>query len=249
MKTILSLTIAGVCLSSGSVAFSQEAERDRTQANDLLQHMETLLSETNRVSYAIGVNLARNLKANFPQFHREFFLLGLQDVLDENRLKLSEDEINRSIARYTEVSNEHVKKEFNDFKQDNLETAERWLELNAKREGVNVITNGLQYRVLSPGATNAPKPNPEGHALVHYHGTGFNGRMVDSTLVGDTKGPVPISLKEPPLWFWREILPLMPIGSKWEVYVHPKYAYGGIGSKTVYPNELLRYSVEIAGFQ
>ena len=91
-----------------------------SQPNQLLENMDTLLSETNRISYAIGVNVARNLKANFPQLHLEFFLLGLKDIFDENRLKLSEDDINRSIARYNEVSTSHVQKQVNDFKADSL---------------------------------------------------------------------------------------------------------------------------------
>ncbi len=217
-----------------------------SQPNQLLENMDTLLSETNRVSYAIGVNVARNLKANFPQLHLEFFLLGLKDIFDENRLKLNEDEVNRSIARYNELSTSHVQKQANDFKADSLQNAERFLEQNGKKEGVTTLPSGLQYRVLSPG--NGPTAKENGTAIVEYHAKAINGQTVDSTLVGDSRSPASITLKNA-LPFWREVLPKMPLGAKWELYVHPKLAYGVDGSAKVPPNTLLIYSAEIVGIQ
>lgn len=217
-----------------------------SQPNQLLENMETLLSETNRISYAIGVNVARNLKANFPQLHLEFFLLGLKDIFDENRLKLSEDDINRSIARYNELSTSHVQKQVNDFKADSLQNAEKFLEQNGKKEGIVTLPSGMQYRVLSPG--NGPMPKEDGMAIVEYHAKAINGQTVDSTLVGDNKGPASIMVKNA-LPFWREVLPKMPLGAKWELYVHPKLAYGATGSAKVPANTLLIYSAEIVGIQ
>jgi len=221
----------------------------RNPVGGLVENMETLLSETNRISYAIGVNVARNLQANFPQLNFNFFLLGLRDVFDQEVLKLSEDEINRAIARYNEVSTSVVKKQFNDFKADNLFNADRFLELTGRKEGVTTLTPGLQYRVLSPGNPQAPAPKPDGTVLVQYHATALNGRTVDSTLDGTRKGPLHIQIKEAPLPFWREILPKMHLGAKWEVYVHPKFAYGENGSDRAQPNELLVYKVEVVGLQ
>jgi len=236
-------------LVAATPAPAAEEVRTADETDSLLQHMETLLSETNRVSYSIGVNVARNLQANFPQLNLDFFLLGLRDVLEEKaRLALNEDEINRSIARYNEISTSHVKKQFNDFKADNLQIAERFLEHNRTREGVITSPSGLQYRILSAGAKDAPLPKENGLAIVDYHGKALSGRTVDTTLTGDQKGPATITIKDA-LPFWREILPKMPVGAKWEVYIHPKLAHGENGGPKVEPNELLIYSVEVVGVQ
>lgn len=217
-----------------------------TGTNSLLEHMETLADETNRISYAIGVNIARNLKANFPAVNMDFLRLGLADVFDENRLKLDEDRINASIARYNELSTAHVKQQVADFKAANLRNAERFLEQNGKKDDVVTLPSGLQYRVLSPGKGVTPKP--DGMAIVQYHGRALSGRTVDSTLDGSKKGPVYIAIKDA-LPFWREALTNMPLGAKWELYVHPKLAYGEKGNEHVEPNELLIYSVEVVGVQ
>jgi len=214
--------------------------------NSLLQHMETLLDETNRISYAIGVNLARNLKANFPSIHLDFFRLGIADVFDEEKLKLNEDRINESIARYNELSSAHVRQSFENFKAQNLAEAERFLEQNGKKEGVITLPSGLQYRVLSPGKGSPPRP--DGIAMVQYHARNLAGQTVESTLTEARKGPVSIGISEA-MPFMREALPQMPMGAKWELYVHPRFAYGEKGSKTVNPNELLIYSIEVVGMQ
>ncbi len=248
MKIVCPLVIAATVLTAMGARAADEAA-PAVKANALLESMETFLSETNRISYSIGINVARNLEANFPQLNLDFFLLGLRDVLDKSpRLRLNEDEINRSIARYNEVSTAHVQKKFNDFKADNLQIAERFLEQNRAKEGVVTLPSGLQYRVLSPGTPNAPFPKEDGMAIVEYHGKALNGRQVESTLTGTQRGPVTIQIKDA-LPFWREALPKMAIGAKWEIYIHPKLAYGETGGGKAEPNELLIYTVELVGIQ
>lgn len=246
MKTFCLLAVA--TLATAPLRAADEAPPAARQGS-LLDNMETFLSETNRISYSIGVNIARNLEANFPQLNFDFFLLGLKDVLEKKqKLGIPEDEINRSIARYNEISTAHVQKKFNDFKADNLQIAERFLEHNRAKEGVVTLPSGLQYRVLSPGDPKNPMPKEDGSALVEYHGKSGSGRTVDSTLATEKRGPVTIVIKDA-LPFWREILPKMAVGSKWEVYIHPKLAYGEKGGPKVEPNELLIYQVEVVGMQ
>lgn len=211
-----------------------------------LPHMETLASETNRISYSIGVNAARNLQANFPSLNLEFFLLGLRDIFDEERLKMNEDQINVAIARYTELATAHVQKQVSDFKAVNLQNAERFLEQNGKKEGVVTLPSGLQYRQLSTG--QGPTPQATGAAIVQFHGKALNGRTVETTLDGENRGPATIELAKA-LPFMREALAQMPLGSKWELYVHPKLAHGDRGTERIAPNELLIYSLEVVGVQ
>lgn len=225
---------------------AQPAGAPASGLTSALPHIETLASETNRISYSIGVNAARNLQANFPALNLEFFLLGLRDIYDEERLKLTEDQINASIARYNELSTAHVQKQVSDFKTANLQNAERFLEQNGKKEGVITVPSGLQYRVLSKG--QGPIPQTNGMAIVQFHGKALNGRTVETTLDGDNRGPATIELKKA-LPFMREALSQMPLGAKWELYVHPKLAHGDRGTERVAPNELLIYSLEVVGVQ
>jgi FKBP-type peptidyl-prolyl cis-trans isomerase FklB len=242
---ILACTVSSVG-AADHTAPAQPAGAPAPGLTSALPHIETLASETNRISYSIGVNAARNLQANFPSLNFEFFLLGLRDIYDAERLKLSEDQINASIARYNELSTAHVQKQVSDFKAVNLENAERFLEQNGKKEGVVTLPSGLQYRVLGKG--QGPTPQPTGMAIVQFHGKALNGRTVESTLDGDKRGPATIELAKA-LPFLREALSQMPLGAKWELYVHPKLAYGDRGTERIAPNELLIYSLEVVGVQ
>jgi FKBP-type peptidyl-prolyl cis-trans isomerase len=208
--------------------------------------METLADETNRISYAIGVNIARNLKANFPSVNLSFLRLGLDDVFNDEKLKMPEDYINASIARYNEISTAHVQKKVEDFKTVNLQNAERFLEQNGKKEGVVTLPSGLQYRVLSPGQGSTVKPDAT--VMAEVHGKTLAGYTVESTLAGERRGPTSIRVSEA-LPFLKEALSQMSLGTKWELYVHPKLAHGETGSEKVAPNELLIYSIEIVGIQ
>ncbi len=155
MKMLCHLAVAAAVLTATSSPAAEEPAA-ALKPNALLENMETFLSETNRVSYAIGVNIARNLEANFPQLNFDFFLLGLRDIFSKERLKLNEDEINRSIARYNEISTSHLRKQFNDFKADNLQIAERFLEQNRAKEGV--VTLPSKARVSAASASGS-SPN------------------------------------------------------------------------------------------
>lgn len=209
---------------------------------NLRHRMETLDSETNRVSYAIGVNVARNILHNFPDLNLDFFNLAVYDVFQGgNRSKLSEDQLNASIARYSEVANERARMRVQDLQKYNLDAAEKFLEQNGKNEGVITTTSGLQYKVINPGS-NA-KVRAAGGARVHLHTTLLNGHIFDSTLIEKSEArEMTVAEQIPAL---REALPLMTVGSKWELFIHPKLAYGAEGGKGIGPNELLMMQLEI----
>ncbi|HAV63029.1 MAG TPA: hypothetical protein DCY13_11770 [Verrucomicrobiales bacterium] len=204
--------------------------------------LETLENETNRVSYAIGINVARNLLYNYPDVNIDFFNLAVYDVINGgNKSKISEDQLNASIARYTEVANERARKRVENIKAFNLEHAEQFLEKNRQNEDVITLPSGLQYRVLGKGSD--VKLRSGGSVRAQLHGTLSNGAVFQTTLL-DNSGPVELRLDEvmPAL---REALPMMGVGAKWELYIHPKLGYGEKGSDKVGPNELLTLMVEI----
>lgn len=240
------ITFASAVRGADSAPATTDAAKPAADAQSLAPHIETLADETNRISYAIGVNIARNLRANFTVVNPDFLKLGITDVLENGRVKLNEDTINASIARYNELANSNVKKQVQDFKTENLRNAERFLNQNGQKEGVTTLPSGLEYRVISPG--KGPIAKADGVAVVQYHGRNLMGMAVDSTLDGSKKGPDYIQLKDA-LPFWKEALTKMPLGAKWEIYVPPQLAYGDKGHDKIAPNELLIYQVEVVGVQ
>ena len=124
-----------------------------------------------------------------------------------------------------------------------LEEGKKFLEENAKKEGVVTLESGLQYKILSVGDGAIPGANDI--VQVYYHGYFINGKEFDGT-----------DIIRPPVYFrvnevikgWTEALQLMPVGSIWEVYIPSDLAYGKEGSgSTVPPNSTLIFEMELVG--
>jgi FKBP-type peptidyl-prolyl cis-trans isomerase len=205
--------------------------------------METLASVKNQMSYALGINIARNLQQNFPNANVDFLVLGLRDVFSGNPPKLNEERINASIAKYSEEAARVSRDRIERLTEEKLEKAEAFLEENGKKEGIVTTPSGLQYRIISQGA--GPKARPDGNATINYTTRVMNGDIVESSVIDGVK-PVRIDMAST-IPAWREALSEMPLGSKWDVYAHPKLAYGEKGTKAVGPNELLIFNIELLG--
>lgn len=223
---------------------TETADVSELSFEDVRKRMETLDSETNRVSYAIGINVARNILHNYPDLNLDFFTLALYDVFrGGNRSKLSEDQLNAAIARYSEVANERAQQRVRDVAAHQLEVAEKFLEKNRQNQGVVTTDSGLQYKVISKGSDLPVRA--DGSVRAHLHITLLNGHVFDSTLM-ERSDPRVLKVADqiPGL---REALPMMTVGSKWELFLHPRLAYGEQGSKGLGPNELLMMQVEVLG--
>jgi len=221
-----------------------EAGESATEVSSAIPHMETLATETNQVSYAIGVNIARNFQQNYPNVNIDFVVLGLRDVMGGGRLKMNEDLINAGIVKFSEEASRISHERVESLTEKNLENAEKFLEMNGKKDDVVTTPSGLQYRVISRG--NGPKPGPNATVTFNCTTRLLGGAVIDSTL---TQGGKPIVRNlASAIPAWKESLSAMNLGSKWEIYAHPKLAFGEKGAKNVGPNDLLIFTVELLAF-
>ena len=127
----------------------------------------------------------------------------------------------------------------------NLKAAEQFLAENATKQSVVVLPSGLQYQVLVEG--NGEKPNLHNVVTCHYHGTLINGEVFDSSVKRGRPASFPVNgvIKG-----WIEALQLMPVGSKWRLFLHPNLAYGDKQvSALLGPNCALIFDVELISFQ
>lgn len=122
-----------------------------------------------------------------------------------------------------------------------LAKGEKFLEDNAKKEGVTTTASGLQYKVLTQGSGKSPKASDT--VLVHYRGTLINGTEFDSSY--KRKEPISFPLNRV-IAGWTEGVQLMQEGSKFEFYIPSKLAYGSRGAgRDIGPNEALIFEVEL----
>ncbi|WP_044546782.1 FKBP-type peptidyl-prolyl cis-trans isomerase, partial [Parabacteroides distasonis] len=164
----------------------------------------------------------------------EDFVQGLNDVLTEAKPALSYDEAKQVINDY-----------FMKLQQEKLEinkkAGEEFLSINKHKAGVVELPSGLQYEVLKNGT--GAKPTANDKVKCHYHGTLINGQVFDSSVQRGEPAVFGVSQVIPG---WVEALQLMPVGSKWRLFIPSNLAYGERGAgEAIEPNSTLIFDVEL----
>jgi len=128
---------------------------------------------------------------------------------------------------------------------DNLKAGEEFLAENGKREGVVTLPSGLQYEVIVQGS--GEKPAAYNTVTCHYHGTTIKGEVFDSSVKRGQPASFPLNAV---IKGWTEALQLMPVGSKWKLFIPPQLAYGNRNiSREIGPNSTLIFEVELLSFK
>jgi FKBP-type peptidyl-prolyl cis-trans isomerase len=199
--------------------------------------METQIDS---VSYAIGVLVGSNNNQQLENApgNEEMNIEVMADAFRSTSLgeetKISTEEANAMIQKFFNEASEREA-------QANLEEGNKFLEENKAREGVQTTESGLQYEVLVEG--DGEKPAATDQVRVHYHGTLIDGTVFDSSV--DRGEPAVFGVNRV-IPGWTEALQLMPVGSKWKIYIPSDLAYGPRGAGgDIGPNETLIFEVEL----
>ena len=128
---------------------------------------------------------------------------------------------------------------------NNMEAGEAFLAENGKRENVVTLPSGLQYEIIKQG--DGPKPSANHTVTCHYHGTTIKGEVFDSSVKRGQPASFPLNAV---IKGWTEALQLMPVGSKWKLFIPPNLAYGNRSiSREIGPNSTLIFEVELISFR
>ena len=185
----------------------------------------TLNNNIDSVSYAIGINSANGLQAQFSEGNMDAYLQGFRDAIDSNELMIATEECQGIIQIFSQ------KKQMEQMAKQQQEQeamygpmkaeGEKFLEENKSKEGVKVTASGLQYIVLKEG--KGKKPVDTSSVTVHYHGTTPDGTVFDSSV--DRGEPITFPLNGVILG-WTEGLQLMKEGAKYKFFIPQELAYG-----------------------
>lgn len=199
-----------------------------------------LETRVDSASYAIGVLVGANNKKQLEgapggkEMNIEAMAQAFRSSSLGEEVKISEEDANALIQKFFMEENDREA-------QENLEAGNKFLEENGKREGVTTTESGLQYEVLTEGT--GEKPAATDQVRVHYHGTLIDGTVFDSSV--DRGEPTVFGVNRV-IPGWTEALELMPVGSKWKVYIPAELAYGERGpSPAIGPNSALVFEVEL----
>ena len=201
-----------------------------------------LSTQEQRYSYALGTRMANLLKGNnIGKVDGAAFAAGITDVINQNKLQLTADEMTEAMR----IHNEKLKAERKEKAQAALAAGKKFLEENAKKPGVTVLDSGVQYQVLKEGKGESPKPTDK--VSVHYEGRTIDGKKFDSSY--DRGKPATFSVNGVIKGFGEALTRMKP-GSKWRVFIPSELAYGQRGAGgAIGPNETLIFELELLEVQ
>jgi FKBP-type peptidyl-prolyl cis-trans isomerase len=185
-------------------------------------------------SYAMGISFANfYVQQGLSDINLSLVNKAIADVIGKKKVLLSNEEANMIMMRYMNQAQEAKAK-------GNIEAGEKFLAQNKTKPGIKTTTSGLQYEVLKEG--NGPKPEATDTVTVHYAGTLLNGEEFDNSY----KRGEPISLPlNGVIRGWTEALQLMPLGSKYKLYIPYQLGYGTQGAGSIPPGSVLIFEVEL----
>ena len=201
----------------------------------LIAYSQKIITENDTFSYCLGINIAGNLKAKgIEEINTKIILMAFEDVYNGNDLSIDIDKADSVVNSYfIKIQKMEAEK--------NIEKGKKFLEDNKKNEGVIELPSGLQYKIIREG--NGEKPTMDDNVTCHYKGTLIDGTVFDSSY--DRGEPIDFPVRGV-IDGWTEALQLMPVGSKWILYIPSNLAYGerGAGDR-ISPNETLIFEVEL----
>src|SRR5688500_18709106 len=212
-----------------------------------------LKDQKDKVSYSIGMDIGRNIKRQNLELNVDALAAGIRDIMAGGKTALTEEESREVMNAYRTEMQAKQQTVAKEQSEKNRKEGEAFLAENLKKEGVKThqvkLPNGtnatLQYKVMTAGT--GPKPTTNDTVITHYRGTLIDGTEFDSSYKRGEPATFPVTgvIKG-----WTEALLMMPVGSKWQLYIPSELAYGERGAgRNIGPNATLIFDIELVGIQ
>lgn len=201
----------------------------------------SLKSNLDSFSYALGMNIANNLKQqNIETINTVAMSKAMNDIFSKKGTALDEQQANNCVQQTLQL---------NSSKKSNAEKArgKAFLEANKKRKEVITLPSGLQYEVLKKGDATSATPKLEDTVVANYAGTLTDGKEFDNSYKRGEPLTIPVGGV---IRGWTEALQLMHIGDKWKVYIPSELGYGDRGAGADIPGgATLVFEMELLGIK
>ena len=202
-------------------------------------------SEKDKFSYALGMNLGSNLQKQSVPVNPDMLVQGMKDAMSGGKMLLTEDEARAAVMEMQKQVQAQMQEKAKVLGEANKKEGDAFLAANKSKEGVTTLPSGLQYKVITNGT--GPKPKADDTVVCNYKGTLIDGKEFDSSY---KRGEPATFAVNGVIKGWTEALQLMPVGSKWQLFVPPDLAYGDRGAGAdIGPNATLIFEVELMSIE
>jgi len=226
-----------LCAALAAFSTTQAQEVKPAQAAEPAKAPATVPMD--KVSYFIGLNMGGQFKEQGIAIDIASLTEAIKAAVAGEKPKYSQEELMAAMQAF-EAS---MQAKAATRGQEAKGKGDKFLAENGKKKGVTTTASGLQYEVIKAG--DGPKPAATDKVNVHYHGTLIDGKVFDSSV--ERGMPITFGVQEV-IKGWTEALQLMPVGSKWKIFIPSQLAYGEQGAGgDIGPNEALIFEVELLG--
>jgi len=231
----LKMTIIWTMVLAIGLVSAQAAAADKPQ----------LSNKKDKLSYTIGVDIAKNFKRLGVDVNTDIVAKGLKDGMADRKLLMSDEELRTTMTAYLDELRQKQMAAFKVIADENKKKGDAFLAENKKKEGVVTLPSGLQYKIIKEGTGN--KPVDTDTVECRYRGTLIDGKEFDSSYRTGQNATFKVSTV---IGGWKEALKLMPVGSKWQLFIPPELAYGPMGTgRDIGPNATLIFEVELVAIK
>jgi FKBP-type peptidyl-prolyl cis-trans isomerase FklB len=203
-----------------------------------------LETEKDKTSYAIGLNVGKSLHRDSIDVDPKIVMQGLEDALAGGQVLLTDDEVKTVLGDLQNQMRQKQEEQRQALIETNKKEGDAFMAANSSKEGVVTLPSGLQYKILVAGT--GPKPAATDSVVCNYRGSLLDNTEFDSSYKRGQPATFPVTgvIKG-----WTEALELMPVGSKWQLFIPPDLAYGERGQGPIGPNATLVFEVELVSIQ
>lgn len=201
----------------------------------------TLTTDKDKDSYAIGMNIGKSLHRDAVEVDPQILLRGLKDAMYGSKTLLTDDEAKAAMSTLQAQVRKTQEEKAQVAAETNKKEGDAFLAENKAKQGVVTLPSGLQYKIVTEGT--GPKPTASDSVVCNYRGTLLNGTEFDSSNKHGEPITIPVGKV---IKGWSEALQLMPVGSKWQLFIPPDLAYGPRGAgNDIGPNSTIVFEVEL----
>ena len=245
------ITLLALLLSSALISYAEDA-RPNASPSATSPASSAFKDDKDKVSYSLGVDIGRTLQRLQLDLNQNALSQGITDVLGNKPMAMNDQELQQTLQAFQQKmmqkQQEAMSKKQEEMKavaEKNKAEGKRFLDDNAKKADVKTTPSGLQYKVIKAGSGDKPKDTDV--VETNYRGTTIDGKEFDSSAKHGSSFSFPVNgvIKG-----WSEALKMMPVGSKWQLYIPADLAYGDEGyGEDIAPGSTLVFDVELIGIK
>mgnify|MGYP002783763481 FL=1 len=199
--------------------------------------------DKNTLSYALGYDAGLSIVNAKADVDMNQVIRGLQDAYNKRNAAFSEEQMGRAVAWLQQKLQTEARAQFETAARENKAKSDAFLAANRAKQGVTTLPSGIQYRIIDTGT--GARPTATSEVQMHFRYSLHTGQELANTYASPNAQPATFKIDQFPLVGIREVLPLMPVGSRWEIYLPADKAFGNDPRSPVGPGQALVFDLKL----